>query len=118
MEESILLAIGSVIVVSLISFVGVLAIAFKEKSLKRPLLYFVAFSAGALLGDAFIHLLPEAVEAGFSVEISLYLLSGIIVSFMLEKIVRWRHCHVPTSRSHPHPFAYPTLHVIRRLPLT
>ena len=109
MEESILLAIGSVIVVSLISFVGVLAIAFKEKSLKRPLLYFVAFSAGALLGDAFIHLLPEAVEAGFSVEISLYLLSGIIVSFMLEKIVRWRHCHVPTSRSHPHPFAYMNL---------
>lgn len=100
---------GSVIVVSLISFVGVMAIAFKENSLKKPLLYLVAFSTGALLGDSFIHLLPEAAEAGFTTEISIYVLSGIIVSFMLEKIVRWRHCHVPTSRSHPHPFAYMNL---------
>ncbi|MBI2173329.1 MAG: ZIP family metal transporter [Candidatus Aenigmarchaeota archaeon] len=109
MEESFLLAIGSVILVSLISFVGVLVISVKERSLKKPLLYLVGFSAGALLGDAFIHLLPEAVEAGFSAEISLYILSGIIASFAVEKIVRWRHCHVPISKSHPHPFAYMNL---------
>lgn len=109
MEESFLLAIGSVILVSLISLVGVLVISVKERSLKKPLLYLVGFSAGALLGDAFIHLLPEAVEAGFSAEISLYILSGIIASFAVEKIVRWRHCHVPISKSHPHPFAYMNL---------
>ncbi len=109
MEESFLLAIGSVILVSLISLVGVLVISVKERLLKTPLLYLVGFSAGALLGNAFIHLLPEAAEAGFSVEISLYVLSGIIVSFAVEKIVRWRHCHVPISKSHPHPFAYMNL---------
>ena len=109
MEESILFTLGSVIIVSLISFAGVITLAFSDKSMKKSLFYLVAFSAGALLGDAFIHLLPEAVEAGFTAEISLFVLSGMIVSFLLEKIVRWRHCHIPTSKSHPHPFAYMNL---------
>jgi zinc and cadmium transporter len=34
---------------------------------------------------------------------------GIAVFFILEKFVHWRHCHVPTSVDHPHPFAYMNL---------
>jgi len=37
------------------------------------------------------------------------LLVGISVFFILEKFVHWRHCHVPTSTEHPHPFAYMNL---------
>ncbi|MEK6953135.1 MAG: ZIP family metal transporter, partial [Nanoarchaeota archaeon] len=31
---------------------------------------------------------------------------GIILSFLIEKVIHWRHCHIPTSKKHPHPFAY------------
>ena len=66
----------------------------------------MSFSAGALLGDVFIHLLPGIVEeSGFGLSISLYILLGILFSFSVEKIVNWRHCHHPTTKEHPHPFA-------------
>ena len=95
----------SVLVVSLISLVGVLSIAFNAEKLKKALFLLVSFSAGALLGDAFIHLLPEAAEmTGFGLNISLYTLMGIFAFFILEKIIHWRHCHIPTSTKHPHPY--------------
>ncbi len=96
----------SVLIVSLISLVGVLTLSLKASTLKKCLIYFVSFSAGALLGDVFIHLLPEAVEeSGFRLSISVYILSGILFSFIVEKIINWRHCHHPTTKEHPHPFA-------------
>ena len=105
-----LYALGSVILVSLLSFVGAFTLLFKQKSLEKFLLLLVSFSAGALLGGAFIHLLPEAVsEFGFGTEMSFYVLSGILVSFFIEKLIHWRHCHIPTSTTHPHPFAYMNL---------
>ena len=96
----------SVLIVSLISFVGVLTLSIKADKLKKILLYMVSFSAGALFGDAFIHLLPEVIgEFGFGVNISIYVLLGIGFSFVIEKFVQWRHCHIPTSKQHIHPFA-------------
>ena len=43
--------------------------------------------------------------AGFGLHISLYILFGIIFSFIIEHVIHWRHCHHPTSDDHPHPFA-------------
>jgi zinc and cadmium transporter len=34
---------------------------------------------------------------------------GIIISFIIEKMLQWRHCHIPTSEEHPHSFAYMNL---------
>jgi zinc and cadmium transporter len=65
----------------------------------------VSFSAGALLGDVFIHLLPETIETGFTLASSLYILLGILFSFVIEKIIHWRHCHHSPTHNHPHPFA-------------
>jgi zinc and cadmium transporter len=102
--------IASVLIVSIISFIGIFTISVKEDKLERILLYLVAFSAGGLLGGAFIHLMPEAVsESGFTAYISSFVLAGIITFFILEKIIHWRHCHIPTSKEHPHPFAYMNL---------
>ncbi len=96
----------SVFIVSLISFVGIFTLSLNTKGLKNFLIYLVSFSAGALFGDAFIHLLPEAVEEfGFTLNISVYLLLGILILFILEKFIHWRHCHLPTTKEHPHPFA-------------
>ncbi|MAG16255.1 ZIP family metal transporter [Candidatus Woesearchaeota archaeon] len=102
--------LSSVVLVSLISFVGILAISIKTENMKKILLYLVSFSAGALLGDVFIHLLPEIVEdKGFGINISLYVLLGIIVFFILEKIIDWHHHHDLNSKTHLHPFAITNL---------
>jgi zinc and cadmium transporter len=100
----------SVLIVSLISLVGVFTLSIREDQLKRILLVLVSFAAGALLGDAFIHLLPEAVKtSGFNLPLSLSLLCGILSFFILEKLIFWRHCHIPTSPKHPHPFVWMNL---------
>src|SRR3989338_9394315 len=88
-------AILSVIIVSLISLVGIISIPFKLTKNKTFILFLVSFSAGALLGDAFIHLLPETFETyGFSLQISLFVLGGIVLFFLIEKIVHWKHSHI------------------------
>jgi len=101
-----LYAIGSVILVSVISFIGALSLALNKKILKQLLLYLVSFAAGAFFGDVFFHLFPEIVESqGFTVQVSVIILSGIVFSFFVEKVIRWRHCHHPTGEDHPHPVA-------------
>jgi len=103
-------SLGSVVLVSLISFVGLFTFPMNGRTLEKILLLLVSFSAGALFGDAFIHLLPEAAKNyGFNMTLSLSLLGGIVVFFVLEKFVHWRHCHIPTSEHHPHPVAFMNL---------
>jgi zinc and cadmium transporter len=99
----------SVLVVSLVSLVGVFTLLLNEKKTRKILIFLVAFSAGALFGDAFIHILPEVVEAGFTPAISFYILAGIVAFLAIEKLVHWRHCHMITTKDHPHPFAYMNL---------
>lgn len=93
----------SILAVSLFSLVGVLFLVINKKALQKILLILVSFSAGSLLGDVFIHLLPEAIEKNGISSASWGVLGGIIFFFVLEKFIAWRHCHVPTSTSHPHP---------------
>lgn len=96
----------AVVAVSLISLIGIMFLVLKTEKLKKILIYFISFSAGALLADAFIHLLPEAVEEyGFGLNISLYILAGIAFSFIIEKFIHWNHCHLPITKDHKHPFA-------------
>jgi len=104
--NTILLILASVFAVSLISFIGAITLFINKKILDKILLYLVSFSAGALFADAFIHLIPEALEQSSIIFVSIYILAGILFSFVIEKFVQWRHCHIPTSNHHPHPVAY------------
>lgn len=96
-------SIVSVLVISALSAAGLLTLAVNQQLLHRALLYLVSFAAGALLGDVFFHILPEATEAkGFSFGLSMSLLLGILFSFVLEKIIRWRHSHkLEFGQTHP-----------------
>ncbi len=97
----------SVIIVSLISFIGVFSLSIQQKRLKTILIYLISFSAGAMLGDAFIHLLPELVEESFTLSSSIFILVGIAIFLVLEKVVHWQHCHSNIlEENHVHPFAY------------
>ncbi|MDO8509057.1 MAG: ZIP family metal transporter [Nanoarchaeota archaeon] len=111
MANTIILILLSVFLVSLISFIGIFTLSINSKKLKKTLIYLISFSAGALLGDAFIHLLPEIIEANnFTINTSLLILLGIIIFFVLEKFIHWEHCHGNiTQDNHVHPFAYMNL---------
>jgi zinc and cadmium transporter len=99
-------AIASVVLVSLVSFIGVLSMSLSQKWLRALIIVLVSFSAGALLGDAFLHLLPEAVEvSGFTLAVSIGILAGIVFSFIMEKFIHWHHCHTPGEHHH-HPVGY------------
>lgn len=93
----------SVGVISLIALVGIVFLALSPKTLKKLTLFLVSFSAGTLIGDAFLHLLPESIEASANqMDTWVGLIIGILLFFVLEKIIHWRHCHVNTSPEHPH----------------
>ncbi|MBU0613620.1 ZIP family metal transporter [Patescibacteria group bacterium] len=106
MTEIWIYTIGSVFIVSLVSLIGILAISMNMERLKKGLLFLVSFAAGSLLGGAFIHLIPEIFKESEHSEILPFIvLLGFLLFFVLEKILHWRHCHVPTSKDHPHPLA-------------
>ncbi|MDI6805156.1 MAG: ZIP family metal transporter [Candidatus Bathyarchaeia archaeon] len=98
--------LASVTAVSLISLIGILFIGLKEAFLRRVLMALVGFSCGTLIGGAFIHLLPESLEeTGQAYEaIFYYAIAGIIVFFIMEKFLYWRHCH--EEKCPVHTFVY------------
>jgi zinc and cadmium transporter len=54
----------------------------------------VSYAIGAMLGAVFLEILPHAFSIASSIEsISVTLLLGLFLFFVLEKLVIWRHCH-------------------------
>jgi len=97
-------AVASVVLVSAVSLIGIVTLSLSRERLAKVTHFFVSFSAGALFGDAFIHLLPESFQKfGSGLAVSLYITLGIFLFFSLEKFLRWRHCHIQTSEKHLHP---------------
>ncbi|TMH04655.1 MAG: ZIP family metal transporter [Betaproteobacteria bacterium] len=54
----------------------------------------VSFAVGALLGAVFLELLPHALEHGATERVMLTVLIGLLLFFLLEKLVLWRHSHL------------------------
>lgn len=93
-------------VISALSLVGSVTLVMAPATLRKGLIVLVAFAAGALLGDAFIHILPEIAESetGLDLWASLSLVGGVLAFFILEKVLHWHHSHLP-SREVLHPVA-------------
>ncbi|MEK9803917.1 MAG: ZIP family metal transporter, partial [Curvibacter sp.] len=105
--------IGSVWLAAALSF-GVLA---------RYTQHMLSLAAGALLGTAFLHLLPEAFESEFGAhELFLTLLVGVVFFFLLDKAELWHHGHehhhgeagdghsAQAGHDHGHGHAHPEAH--------
>jgi zinc and cadmium transporter len=99
----------STFLIALIAFIGIFTLALKDKVLNKILLVLVSLSAGALMGGAFLHLLPEAVEEaeGTGFNVFLFVLVGFLLFFVIEKGLHWRHCH--KGKCDVHTFHYMNL---------
>ncbi|MEK7564580.1 MAG: ZIP family metal transporter [Patescibacteria group bacterium] len=99
-----LYSFASVIVVSLISLVGVFTLSLKEKFMRKYIFVFISVAVGALLGDAFIHLIPEAFEiSNNQILTSIFIIAGIFFFFSLEKFLHWHHHGEDEGETSVHP---------------
>jgi zinc and cadmium transporter len=99
--------IGSTFVVSLLAFIGILTLFLREKVLGKILLTLVSLASGALMGGAFLHLLPEAIEKNEGKDVFIWVLVAFVAFFIIEKIFQWRHCH--EEKCDIHTFGYMSL---------
>ena len=88
------LAFVSVTAVSAVSLAGLLTLSMSETRVRRLAMVFVSFAVGALLGDTFIHLVPEIfaeARGTDALRASLLILGGILLFFVVEKLLRHQH---------------------------
>ncbi len=74
-----------------------------EKKRETVLPHGVSFAIGALLAVSFWGLIPHAfeeVEPGQFQSLSAVILGGILIFFVLEKLLIWRHCHSESCEAH------------------
>jgi len=97
-------ALLSTILVSLISLVGLVSLSLKEGFIRDYIFLFVSVAVGALLGDAFIHLIPESFgELASGTSVGLLVITGLFLFFILEKFLHWHHHSDDTKERHIHP---------------
>jgi zinc and cadmium transporter len=92
--------IGSTFLITLCVWVAVLFVFLKKERLAKIVVFLVSLSAGALMGGAFLHLLPEAaeiLEADLLFSVFLVAFAGF---FLIEKLLHWRHCHKENCTVH------------------
>lgn len=94
--------IAATVMGGVLSVVAAAAFAFNAKLNHVPVL--ISYAVGTLLGAVFIEILPHAFGLADSLEqMAVTILFGILLFFILEKLVLWRHCHQEECEAHdPH----------------
>ncbi len=105
--STLLLIILATFLISLISLIGIITLSLKDKTLRNVLLLFVSLAAGALIGDAFLHLIPESIQRLDIQNTFFGVILGFILFLIIEKLLHWRHCHEAECKVHN--FAYMNL---------
>ena len=91
--------IASVFIVSFISLAGLFTLSLNQNILRKIIFVLESLATGALLGDAFIHLIPEAFGENESATlVSILVIVGLLVFFVLEKFLHWHHSHGEEER--------------------
>lgn len=84
----------SVVAVSLVSLVALFMLSVNARKLKAITFILISLAVGTLLGDAFFHLVPESIKELGAEAASLFILVGVLLFFILEKLFRWHHHQV------------------------
>jgi zinc and cadmium transporter len=72
----------------------------KDSARTKLVPWLVSYAVGALLGAAMLGILPEALDQLPAQQVLITLLAGIMLFFVLEKLVLWRHCHTHDCEVH------------------
>jgi zinc and cadmium transporter len=84
---------------AVLSVAGAAVFALRVSPARIPML--ISYAIGALLGAVFLEILPHALEQAGNVHVLTgVILAGILVFFVLEKLVLWRHCHTEECEAH------------------
>jgi zinc and cadmium transporter len=67
---------------------------------KRLLPCLLSYATGTLLGAAFLGMIPTALLRATPAAVSASILAGLVLFFVLEKLVVWRHCHEERCEEH------------------
>ncbi|VVB98271.1 Zinc transporter ZupT [uncultured archaeon] len=94
--------IAATVLDSLVGLVGIFSLWMKEDAIRKLSIYLMAFSAGALLGGAFFHLLPEALAKTAVINVAEYIVLGFIVFQLMETYLHWHLC----KECDVHPYSY------------
>ena len=86
-------SLGGVLVASALLF-------FNDKARDKVVPWLVSYAVGTLLGVALLVILPEALAHLSPLRVMSSLLGGIMLFFLLEKLVLWRHCHTHDCEAH------------------
>ncbi len=79
---------------SIIAVAGVSLLLFFPEGVRKTLVpCLISYATGTLLGAAFLGMIPHALEHAQAPPILATVLAGIILFFLLEKLILWRHCH-------------------------
>jgi zinc and cadmium transporter len=94
--------VAATVIGGVLSVVAAAIVALNAKITHVPVL--VSYAVGALLGAVFLDILPAAFGRADSLEtMAATILFGILLFFVLEKLVLWRHCHVESCEAHAPP---------------
>ena len=87
-------AVAAALAVVLVSLSGAFTFWIEPARLRAVIPFLVSLAVGVLLGDAFLHLIPDAAqEIGSLPTTCVFVLLGILLFFTIEKVVRWQHRH-------------------------
>ncbi len=83
------LVLGSVGSIALAAFMLLL----NNEKLEKVSTYLMYLAGGTLLGAAFLGMIPKAISMMDNQIVFQSILAGILVFFVLEKLILWRKCH-------------------------
>ncbi|MBF6354940.1 ZIP family metal transporter [Nocardia higoensis] len=87
---------------SALALVGSVSVLVPESVFQKLVLPLVALAAGALLGGALFHMLPESIAVlGNNLAVYTWLAAGLFAFHALEQFLHWHHCHRPVGEHRP-----------------
>ena len=103
--DALLWIIAITLLDGILALVGAFGFLMKKDTLAKVSFVLVSFSAGALFAGGLFHMLSESLLQMSSMEAFSYLVVGFILFFIIERVLRWHHCH-EQDECKTHPFSY------------
>lgn len=87
---------------STLALVGSTALLIPDRLFSRIVMPLVGLAAGALLGGALFHMLPESISTiGNHLSVFAWVAAGLFSFHVLEQFLHWHHCHRPIREHRP-----------------